>query len=720
MNVSSFKCTHTKLNKAVLMLSAGLLLGAGEGEASTTYPSLTFSVDSPSLPGNTGVYYAVRAFQVSTTNTYCFTLSGASNLDNISSANINIYSGSFDPLYPNSNISSSGLSSGDSATLSSGPRYYAVYESYADTYTLAISPAITLFSTSDLAGASYSGDLKIKGNIISTGSTASVTASSTSSNGQSYVYAMNNTIVNFTKMSSYNLTLYGQNSYAGSTTISAGTLSLANSSIPSTSQINMSGGILGAAASFTLPNAIVLNNASNTIDSQGQNLVLSGNITGNYGLIVQDSVGSSVGSVSLTGTNSYSGTTTVNSGILSLSSAPNANQITFNGGSFQAGGTFSLSNAISFSSATNFDTNGYNVTLTGGIIGSGGLTKIGVGVLTLDNSVSGGDTQTGIITVNAGTFAIGSQVNDISDDPSISLGGGTFRSTASFNLTKNIGLTGNSAIDPYGNTLTYTGTVSGSNQLEINDSAGSAGICDVTGGTCSFTGGLKLTSGIYKIDTVAKMGTGTSVLNGGTLRLTQSITSSVPAISVAAANSVINTGSYTLNLGTVTATASSNQIEITGGGLLDMTNATTSSFIGGMKITNGTMLINAAYAGTGGMTLNGGTLKLAASVSSFPAIAISNNSTIDTNGSGYTLTVSGGALTGTSGKLLTIAGGGTMALTSSSVSALAGAGVSVTANSTLSASNITNQLSGAAYLQLAAGTTLKVTGSGTLPCGLVL
>jgi len=716
MRVNSFYCAHAKLNKLALVIGAGLLLGAEEGEASTY--SGTFTSSSPSFEAQPSVFYNIYELQAQSNQTYSF------SFDDSGSMSLYTYKSYFDP----SNISNNSpikYHTGDTLGPDNHPYFVVITGNLNDSYSVSVSPAVTSCSSYDIhTGSSTISDTYKKGAIINSGTTSGLTFNF--SDNESYVSNIGSTVTAVTKSGVGNLFLLGQNNYTGSTTISFGTLSLASSSIPSSSQINMSGGILGAAASFTLPNAILLNNASNTLDSQGQDLILSGAITGIHGLTVKNSGDSGTGSVSLTGANSYTGATTVTSGTLKLARAPNANQIKFNGGSFQASadlsGGNSLANAISVSSATTFDTNSHNVTLTGAITGSGDITKIGTGILTLDPT-SGADTQSGILVINEGTLAIGSQVNDISGDPSISLGGGTFRSTASFTLTKNIGLIGDSAIDSYGQTLSYTGTVSGSNQLEINDSGPSAGIFDVTGATCSFAGGAKLTRGIYKINSATNMGTGAaSILNGGTLQLAGTISSSMPALSMTA-SSTIDTYGYTSALSALTSISSAQQLTVissTGSGVLDMTGATTSGFPGTTKITGATMLINAAYSGTGGMTLNGGTLKLAASVSSFPAISVSDNSTINTNGSGHTLTVNGGALTGTSGKVLTISGGGTMALTSSLASALAGTGISVTENSMLSASNISNQLSGAGYLQLAAGTTLKVTGSGTLPCGLVL
>jgi outer membrane autotransporter protein len=120
--------------------------------------------------------------------------------------------------------------------------------------------------------------------------------------------------------------------------------------------------------------------------------------------------------------NTYSGGTTITQGTLAIS-ADNAlgaatGGITFNGGTLQFGNSFDLAitRPISLTAAGGtIDTQDFQSTITQGIAGTGMLTKLGSGTLTLN----GANTYSGGTTVSGGTLVVG-------DSPglSASLGGG--------------------------------------------------------------------------------------------------------------------------------------------------------------------------------------------------------------------------------------------------------------------------------------------------------
>jgi autotransporter-associated beta strand protein len=149
-----------------------------------------------------------------------------------------------------------------------------------------------------------------------------------------------------TKIGAGALTLSGSNSYNGGTTVSAGSL------------IGTTSSLQGA----------IVNNAAVTFDQSG-NGTYAGNMSGSGSLT---KLGAGV--VTLSGTNSYSGGTTVSAGGL-------------------IGTTASLQGGIVNNAAVTFDqtTNG---TYSGDMSGSGSLTKLGAGVVTLSgsNSYGGGTT----------------------------------------------------------------------------------------------------------------------------------------------------------------------------------------------------------------------------------------------------------------------------------------------------------------------------------------
>jgi autotransporter-associated beta strand protein len=140
---------------------------------------------------------------------------------------------------------------------------------------------------------------------------------------------------------------------------------------------------------------------------------------GNFSGVMTDS-GSGVlalkkigtGTLTLSGTNTYSGGTTVNAGLINFNSASNfgSGLITVNGGGLQwaTGTTTDISSKLAAfgSNGATFDTNGNTVTLAFTLSGTGGVTKAGTGTLTL----SGTDTYSGATTVNAGTLIVNGSI----------------------------------------------------------------------------------------------------------------------------------------------------------------------------------------------------------------------------------------------------------------------------------------------------------------------
>ena len=233
------------------------------------------------------------------------------------------------------------------------------------------------------------------------------------------------------------LTLGGANTYAGDTSVTAGTLRMANPlAIPSGSgKGNLA---LAAATSLDLNNtAITVNglsgtgrvtnnqtgSASLTVGSNNQTSTFDGTIGDCNGLTALAKVGT--GTLTLTGTNSYSGGTTIAAGTLRVSAdtnlgtagdTPTAGNIVLQAGATLATtATFTLDSnrgiAVGPSGAGSLDVANATTLSYGGAIadngGSGGFTKTGSGTLVLSgtSSYSGSTTvAAGILTVN-GTIA---------------------------------------------------------------------------------------------------------------------------------------------------------------------------------------------------------------------------------------------------------------------------------------------------------------------------
>ena len=199
------------------------------------------------------------------------------------------------------------------------------------------------------------------------------------------------------KVGTGTLTLTGDNTYTGATTISSGTLSLGN------------GGTTGSVAGNIVDNAALVFNRSNALTYAG---LISG-----AGTVTK----SGAGTLTLTGDNTYTGATTISAGTLSLGNGGTTGSVTGNIVD-NAALVFNRSNALTYA---------------GVISGTGTVTKSGAGTLTL----TGANTYAGGTTISAGTLSLGN--------------GGTTGSVAG-NIVDNAALVFNRS-----NALTYAGLISG-------------------------------------------------------------------------------------------------------------------------------------------------------------------------------------------------------------------------------------------------------------------
>ena len=281
--------------------------------------------------------------------------------------------------------------------------------------------------------------------------------------------------------------LSGTNAYLGSTTAVTGTTLRA-----------LSTGALSPASAFTVAGTLDLNGFSNQIGSlAGSGKVTNGGLDGavltaggssstTFSGVLQDGTSSlgftkiGTGTLTLTGANTYHGDTTTSGGTLQIGDGGTTGSI--------------VGNVINNASLV-FNRSD-DVTLSGIVSGTGSLTQIGPGTLTLTgtNAYEGGTTVSGGAALNvAGDTNLGSPGGEIN------LNGGELATTADFTTGRTITLTpslsGANILGAAASTMaTYSGVISGTGGLLVGD-GDDPGTVVLTNITNSYTGGTTVGRG---------------------------------------------------------------------------------------------------------------------------------------------------------------------------------------------------------------------------------
>jgi autotransporter-associated beta strand protein len=385
----------------------------------------------------------------------------------------------------------------------------------------------------------------------------SASAIAINTNGQAVTYGSAIDSTNsggLVKSGAGSLTLSAVNTYTGATTINAGTLALSGGSAivdsGTVTLANTAGAQLHVNGNETIAslqgggtsggNVVIASGQTLTVAETGS-ITFSGAISGDGGLAKSGS-----GTLTLDGTNIYTGTTTVNAGTLALSGgnaiADTATVTLANTAGVQlhvnasetiaslqgGGGTGGNVSIASGQTLTVAETG--SITFAGVVSGAGSLAKSGAGNLTL----TGTNTNTGGITVAGGRLLAGSNANLGATSTALTLDGGTFVMTTAFNTSRAVALgSSGGTLDTNAadnsTAVTLSGDISGNGPLtfaangQLN--AVSAGRLELTGNN-SFTGTITITSGIVAPNSANAFGnaSNTIVLNGGGLLANSGIT----------------------------------------------------------------------------------------------------------------------------------------------------------------------------------------------------
>ncbi|MBZ9850374.1 autotransporter-associated beta strand repeat-containing protein [Mesorhizobium sp. CA14] len=490
--------------------------------------------------------------------------------------------------------------------------------------------------------------------------------------------------VGFSKAGTGKVVLSGSNTYTGATTVSQGTLSInsvanggtasaigAASTDPSNlviqgATLEYSGGTSSTDRGFTVGRAGAITSSTINVTNAAANLTFSGQVVSSDGAnFIKDGAGT----LTLAGSNnSYTGTTTVNGGMLAVTNLANGGTNSSIGASSNASTNLVLQNGgkLGYIGATASSDRGFTLgtggggidviggttlTMSGTAAGTGSLTKSGAGTLVL----SGTNTYTGGTTVSTGILRAGS-TSAFGTGPMTVATGATLDLAGRANTVGGLSgggsvVLGTAALTTNGNG-SFTGTIGGTGGVTI------------AAGTQTFSGCGNTYAGVTTL-------TGNSTLNVGCLA-NGGDNSDIGTSGNASTNLVFSNGLLNYTGATV---ATDRGFTLQGGtGAIGVANAATTLTFSGLatglgtlrKDGPGTLILSGTNDYSGGTTITGGILR-AGSTSAFGtgAMTVNNGATLDLAGNnntvlglngGGSVTLGSGTLTLSDGFNLTFSG----------------------------------------------------------------
>ncbi|MBC7783063.1 MAG: autotransporter-associated beta strand repeat-containing protein, partial [Burkholderiales bacterium] len=535
---------------------------------------------------------------------------------------------------------------------------------------------------------------------LTTGSTSTLARTTTLTNASSIditqaaaVITMSQPIGgtgSITKLGLGKLVLGAANTYTGQTTISAGIVQITHANALQNSTVNLAGGTLdlnGLAASvggLAGTGTVDVKGTKLTLGASNQDSTFAGNITSSIGVGSVEKVGT--GAIDLTGTNTYTGGTTLTAGTLGITNDTDigntaTSAITFQGGRLRINGTTLTSmgthvvNWSTFNGGFDIADAAHTFTVSSVIGGIGSFTKAGAGVLVLSgaNTFSGGTIlKTGTLSISsdtAGTSHLGGTTRAVTFD------GGILRITGSAIANLNTHavnwstFNGGINVDTAAHTFTISQVLGGAGSL-TKAGAGTLALSSAN----TFTGDTNLSAGILRLTNADALQNSNLVPGGGVIDLASVTSGNIGGLKGSGAwnlsGETVNVGNNNQNtnysgvLSSSVAGAAFNKI---GTGTLTLSGA--NSFTGPITIKNGAISISSiAAAGTNSPLGPGGTAG-AASASTL----VIDGGTLQYNG--------GGASTndrlfsvGPNGGLVECAGAGLLKFTNAGAIGMTGTG----------------------------------------------
>jgi uncharacterized protein with beta-barrel porin domain len=272
-----------------------------------------------------------------------------------------------------------------------------------------------------------------------------------------------------------------------------------------TSSFEFQGGTLQDVGGGTYTNAVSIDpNFNGTIDANGKTSVWSGIFSGTGNLLTLTD-GAGGGMITLSGANTYTGVTALNSVKVGFAgaSAFGTGSLSMTGSTLinANGGAATLANNIllnSASAANVFDANGHATTLSGTIFGAGGVTLQNSGGSSAQINLTGTSYYTGATTVVTNNLTLGVAASGFGAGP-ISFDGSTaLQTVGAANLSNTISLGPNASaltVDADGNNSTFSGAITGSGGMTFVDSTGHNDVVTLSGSGSSWSGGTIIGDG---------------------------------------------------------------------------------------------------------------------------------------------------------------------------------------------------------------------------------
>ncbi|SBV33728.1 Outer membrane autotransporter barrel domain protein [uncultured Sphingopyxis sp.] len=481
---------------------------------------------------------------------------------------------------------------------------FAVFAGTAGTVTIDNSGGDVLASGMQFASDGYvlTGDA-----LTLTGAQATIQVGDSSTAGADYTATIGADLTGtamLVKTDAGTLVLTGTNSYSGGTTISDGTLQIGDR--------GFTGSLVGD----------IVNDGVLIVDRLDP-YTLDGRISGSGSLVSNAPV------LTLTGTNSYAGGTTVNDGTIAISSDANLGDadgtLALRGGVLRADAGFVSDRTILLggTNSNGIDVQGSDVTLSGVIADGAGnlagnfLDKRGSGTLTLTGTNSYSNRTTivggtlalaGAGTIGAGNLIVGAgTVFDISQTDAgariIQLGGAASGTIALGSKTLTLGLS-NSFTD-WAGAITDGGIGGGT--------GGSVVIAAANGavryfGATSYTGGTTVAAGSFELVGDGALYSGGAVtVNGGALFNIAGITAAGTTIGDLSGAGSALLGGKALTFGTANDTVFAGPITGSGGALVKQGTGTVTlgganGYTGTTDVLAGTLLVNGDQSAATGLT----------------------------------------------------------------------------------------------------------------------